>query len=179
MRRIYSTVLTVCMALVMLCACGTATDETRNEDMVEILKVLAADAPNHRLSSEAEQGRLIVFDVSGFEAGEIGEFIEWAREEFDRPPDCFALITSEEPDDISMERARQLVGADAGEHMLSQWTMFTFDLLEYKGGKNPTATVEMGVHFPMGYLVGAGYAVTLEKVDGAWAATGSEMTWIS
>lgn len=183
--KILSYLLATLFMIFLMSGCGSRalngnnSEIDRSQNLVAILQLLASDIPSHRLTKNAVNGRLLVVDVSSFDATDIQDFILWAEDEFQKSPDLFVIITSENPEKVTLEMAKKLVGNNMETSMLQEWTLFTFDLLEYKGGKTPSAIIEMGVHFPTGDLVGAGYAISLIRQDNIWEITNSETTWIS
>lgn len=154
--------------------------ELSDEDLVAILKILAKETESHRLTEKAEEGRLIVFDVSSFETERIGEFLRWAKEEYDRPPNAFVIRTGgEEAASLANSEAAHALGSLYTADALAEWTNYSFAMLEYSGRGKQSCTFEVGVFFPMADLVGAGNAYRLEKNDGTWEIVDHSLTWIA
>lgn len=179
MRKIAALLLASLLLMATLTACGSPSSTTKSDDMVAILTLLAGEIPAHRLTNDAEDGRIIVIDVSSFNADDIKDFIDWAEEEFQHPPDLFAIVTSDNPEPITTEKVYQLYGGAPSDTMLQEWTYFTYTLEKYSTFLTTRAVVNVDVTFPNGDLVGAGYAVSLEKQEGVWVDTGSETLWVS
>lgn len=140
-------------------------------DVEEALKVLSKTYIRHVLV-DSDSGRIVVFDVRDFETQDIASFMLWAYVEYQLQPDLFFFAT-QETGYFSVQDAL------ATNQSLSGWTHYTFGIMEYDGEDSSRIVFQADVAFPYAGLIGAGYAVTMEKGEDGWEITDTEMTWIS
>lgn len=154
---------------------GNAPPKPHDIDLCEILKVLSSEIITHHFSAQAEDGRLIVFNLPGFDKSKIAPYTAWVRENYDVAPNyCFILVGIDE--NMNPAHANQWLPEPYNQNLVKEWTHYEFTLLEREDTR---AVIEVGVSFPRQPMVGAGQAYTLHKRNDAWEITDSELTWIA
>ena len=192
MKKLMYLMLIICLAftpLATLVACSnnpgisnepeTKEPETKELETSEYSAILIAsfdyvfkEAVFYNPSSRENEGYMQILDVSRFDEGDIGSFIEYVNNKFKEYPDTYLLITKSNEENALRELPSDTQGT------IFEFYFSTGDAEERIRYTSSSATVLCNVSF-LYNEGGYGFNLELEKSGETWEVVNYMNTWIS